>query len=102
MTLRGLAVGVMLFVVLVFGSAALGLFNLRFWSPRYEAARRSVFEQTPSYVHGKQQYLSRLHGEWRRASPSHRDALCATARHEASTLSPAHLTGPLAAWECVN
>lgn len=42
--------------------------------------------ETPSYVQGKQQYLTRLHYEWSQAESSQREALCALARHEASTI----------------
>lgn len=34
----------------------------RFWEPKMENARRAVFENTQSYVQGKQEYLSRLVG----------------------------------------
>lgn len=80
----------------------LGLESYKFWAPQREAARREVYEQTPSYVHGKRQYLTRLHAEWAREdSPGAKDALCSTARHEASTLDPEHLTETLSNWECV-
>lgn len=86
---------------LLFAGSALGLFQLKFWGPRYESARRQVWEETPSFVHGKRQYLSRLHHEWQMSeSPTHRDAICATARHEASTLKPEYLPVNLRQWEC--
>lgn len=93
--------GLLALFVTVFILSSLGLFQIEFWSPKYESARREVFEQTPSYVHGKRQYLTRLHSEWQRSDPSHRDAICDLARHEASMLDPQHLTNNLKEWECV-
>lgn len=80
---------------------ALGLGSYAFWAPKQEAVRREVFEETPSYVHGKRQYLSRIYGQWQAADSAHRGVLCATARHEASTLDPNHLPSNLKDWSCV-
>lgn len=95
----GALIGAILLVVWLLGSAV-GLFDLRFWAPKREVARREVFENTPSFVHGKRQYLTRLHAEWMMADSTHRIALCGLARHEASTIDPARLTPTLQAWEC--
>lgn len=93
----------MLFVfALTMVGNALGLFSYRLWAPEREEARREVYEETPSFVHGKRQYLTRLHMEWQRAqSEGARGAICSAARHEASTLDPKHLTETLSDWECV-
>lgn len=80
----------------------LGLTSYKFWAPQREEARREVYEETPSYVHGKRQYLTRLHMEWQREqSEGARGAICSAARHEASTLDPKHLPETLSNWECV-
>ncbi len=59
----------------------------RFWAPKQENARRVVFENTQSYVQGKQEYLSRLRFQYQTADPgSGKDALRALIVSEASTL----------------
>jgi hypothetical protein len=49
--------GIILFIAVVFGlvflSNAVGLTNYQFFAPKYEAARRKVYENTPSYIEGK-------------------------------------------------
>ena len=39
-------------------------FMYKFFAPKYENARREVFENTQSYVEGKRQDLSRYHYEY--------------------------------------
>ena len=97
------ALWVLLFLFIIgFILNAMGLISYRFWAPQYEEARREVYEQTPSFVHGKRQMLTRLYGDWKMAeSDAHRDALCQMAGHEASTLDPKHLTPSLKDWSCV-
>lgn len=75
-------------------------FLYKVFSPRREAVRREVFENTPSYVNGKRQYLARLHHEWENADAGHREAICALARSEAATVDAALLPADLRAWEC--
>lgn len=100
-TLTGIAVVIAALLVL-WAFQGNDFFMYKFFAPRYEAARRTVFEETPSYVQGKQQFLTRLHHEWVTSdSQNHRDATCALARHEASTLKPEYLPNNLKAWECV-
>lgn len=88
-------------LALVFVLSAFGLFQMKFWGPKYEAARRDIFVETPSYVQGKAQYLSRLHFEWKQADGGQRTALCALARQEASTIDSELLPGAVRSWECV-
>lgn len=71
------------------------------WGSMYRASKHDWFEDGEVLFHGKQQYLARLHGEWQRAEPAHREAICGVARQEASTLDPKHLPPSLALWECV-
>lgn len=88
-------------VIEVFGNA-LGLASLRFWAPKREEARREVFENSTAYVHGKKQRLVNLHMEWSRAETTNgKGAICATARHEASTLDPKYIPDHLTTWECI-
>ena len=99
--LKWLALAVVTLFVLAFVAEGLGLVTYRTWAPRREAARRQVWEQTPSYVQGKALFLSRLKGEWMASDSAHRDALCFTARQEASTIDHQLLPESIRGWECV-
>ena len=87
--------------VIIFAMNAFGLANYRVWGTQYENARRTVYENSTSYVQGKNQHLSRLYLEWQMSHPDHRDALCSTARYEASTIKPSQLHPSVKQWECV-
>ena len=76
-------------------------FMYKFFAPRYEAARREVFVNTPSYVNGKRQFLARLHHEWENADAGHRESICALARSEAATVDVKLLPSNLQAWGCI-
>lgn len=86
----GIAAAAVLIVAILAGAVGLGLFGLewkKFFKPRNAEIERQVFEQTPSFVHGKEQHLTRLRLEYETAaSDSHRSALRATILHEASTI----------------
>lgn len=48
----------------------------RFWAPKQANAQRVVFENTQSYVQGKQEYISRLRYQYQSAEPGpSKDAL---------------------------
>lgn len=56
-------IGVGLFIVLLtvgFVLTGYDYANYKFWAPKYENARRQVFENTQSYVEGKVGYLTQL------------------------------------------
>ena len=55
--------GLIMIVVLVLALNFLGLFSYSFFAPKYEAVRREVFINTPSYQLGKQQELSKIQRE---------------------------------------
>lgn len=93
--------GIVLLVAVLWGLSAIGWTHYRFWAPKMQEARREVFVNTPSYVLGKNQFLTRLHYEWETGDPEHRASVCATARNEAATIDPEHLMPELRAWECV-
>ena len=44
-----------------------GLWNFSFFAPKYENARREVFENSQSYVEGKRQELTKKYDEWLRS-----------------------------------
>ena len=82
--------GVVLLVSIFAGVVGLGLFGLewkRFFEPRRAEIERQVFEQTPSFVHGKAQNIARLRLDYERAaSDAHRGAIRSMILHEASTI----------------
>lgn len=65
-------------VVLLFFFGALDLSFTKWYAPKKENIRREVFEETKSYVHGKQQMLGKLYGEWQDAAYDEREAIEAT------------------------
>lgn len=81
--------------------SGVNLAGYKFWAPKREAARREVFQQSASFVQGKQQYLTRIHAEWLMADSSHKEVLCGVARHEASTLDADLLPESVKGWTCV-
>ncbi len=71
----------------------------RFWAPKQENARRVVFENTQSYVQGKQEYLSRLRFQYQTAEPgAGKDALRTLIVSEASTVDTDKLSPDLQAF----
>ena len=60
-------------IVIILASAGLfslqylGLLNYKFFEPKYENARRQVFENTQSYVEGKRQEILKYKLEYSRA-----------------------------------
>jgi hypothetical protein len=91
-----LAVGLAVFLL-----HAAGYVTFKTWAPKYEEARRETFENSSAFIRGKQQYLSRLYGEWSQADDAHRGALCSVARNEAVALDPKFIPNNLKEWECV-
>lgn len=84
-------------VILAIVGATYGYLALyRDAAPKFAAAQRAVFEQTPSYVQGKIQHLSQLQADIRRAKDEEtRETLRDLARREASTIDPALLPDSL-------
>ncbi|MFA4826590.1 MAG: hypothetical protein WC593_15685 [Methanoregula sp.] len=52
-------------------------FMYKFWAPKYEEARREVFENTPSYKWGMIQELQNMQFKYEQATPDQKDALAA-------------------------
>lgn len=69
-------------LVIVFGLNYLGLVNFRFFAPKYEDARRKVYENTQSYVEGKRQTLTKYYNEWRKSDPDEKSAIRAVVLQE--------------------
>lgn len=62
--------GLIAFVLLIFGLSYAGLIHYQFFAPKYENARRKVFENTQSYVQGKIQDLSNYKLQYEQAKDS--------------------------------
>lgn len=84
-------IAILAFAALTF---AIGFYLMayRTVAPEFENVRREVFENTQSFVHGKNQHIARLALEYIRAEPAHRDALRQMILSEASTIEKQKLT----------
>lgn len=89
MTIRVIGYALLITVVLAgLGFIATGgnFLTYKFWAPKQAAAERQVFEQTPSFVHGKIEYLTRLRFEYQTAQGAQKQALAQLILDEASTV----------------
>lgn len=71
------------------GIAALGFYisgvdlaMYKFFAPKYEAARRNVFEQSKAYRQGNVQELMAEYRRYLSASPEHKAAIASMVRHQ--------------------
>lgn len=67
--------GLITTLALVFGLNYFGLMNFRFFAPKYENAKREVFENTQSFVEGKRQSLTKHYNEWRKADEAEKASI---------------------------
>jgi hypothetical protein len=67
----------------------------KFWAPKYENAKREVFENTQGYVQGKVSYLTTLRFQYGSASGDQKEALRNLILSEASTVDNDKLPGDL-------
>ena len=74
-----------------------GLEMRRYFSPKFQEVERQVFEQTPSFVHGKIQHLTRLRFQYddENISIAKRASLRILIRSEASQIDHALLPSDL-------
>ena len=59
--------GVIGFILVIFMLTYGGLYWKKFFAPKYESVNRQVFEETKSYVHGKNEDLAKYFEEYQRA-----------------------------------
>lgn len=64
----------------------------RFWAPKQENAKRVVFENTQSYIQGKQEYISRLRYQFLMADGAQKEALRMLILSEAATVDTTKLS----------
>lgn len=75
-----IVLGILVFLLLIFGANELEIFGTRFWGVRKADAKREVFEQSQSYVEGKRQELVKYHHEWMLADDKDKKAIESTIR----------------------
>ncbi len=79
---------VALFLVVLLGLGWLfqgnDFFMYKFFAPKYENARREVFEGTKSYNQGYIQELQNMQFEYVKADQAHKDALASIILHRAA------------------
>lgn len=68
-------IGIIVICLIAFLLGLFDLFSFKFFAPKYENARREVFEQTKSYNHGKIQDLSKYYLEYEYADYESKDAI---------------------------
>ena len=90
----GAVFGVLFLIyVLVFFATGGNLAIYKFWAPKLQEARRDVFEQTQSYVHGKNSYIARLRLQYDSSSGGpQKEALRRLVITEAETIDEVNLT----------
>ncbi|MCA9354504.1 MAG: hypothetical protein KC877_03230 [Candidatus Kaiserbacteria bacterium] len=78
-------VAVVVVAAIGFGLRSIGMFG-------GAVVDRAVFEQTPSYVQGKNTYIARLRLEYETADVGHKEGLRRLIVSEAETIDPSNLT----------
>lgn len=95
-TVGAAVVGLLAFLLLIFALQGLGFISLKFWGPKYEDARREIFENTKSYKQGNIRDLQNLMIEYRGAdSDGHRKALKDVILHRFAAVDRQDLTPEL-------
>ena len=83
-----------LLAIYVLGFFATGgeLAIYRFWAPQMEDVKREVFEQTQSYVQGKNTYIARLRRDYESSEGPQRESIHRLILSEAETIDEGNLT----------
>lgn len=97
--MRNILLGLSAFIALgvsIFALQALSYGSFKFWAPKYENAKREVFENTKSYKHGTIRDLQNLMLEYKSSdNEGHRAALRATILHRSVSIDQDKLTPQL-------
>lgn len=72
----------------------LGIERRGFFGPKRAEVEREIFEQTRSYVHGKQQDLARFRHEWMLGDDTEKKAIESTIRVMFAEIDPAMINDP--------
>lgn len=79
--IAGVVVLIPVLLAASFGLTWLGIEWRGFFGPKRQAVEREIFEQSPSYIHGKIQDLARYRHEYMTAeTDEQRDAIASTVR----------------------
>ena len=91
---------ILLMTAITWMSTGLNLAHYKFWGPKYEEARRNVFEETKSFQQGTIQELSKMYQEYNdpAKSQSQKDAIAFTALHQVADFKTENLPPYLAKW----
>lgn len=90
--------GLVLFTSLIFGLQYLGIMNFKFFAPKYENARREVYENTQSYVEAKRQAITKYYNEWRKGDQADKDALRSIVLQDFANFNLEYLTTQQKGW----
>lgn len=90
--------GLISVLALTFGLNYFGLVQFRFFAPKYENARREVFENTQSYVEAKRQSITKHFDEFRKASADDKVAIRAMVLQEFANFDTELLTTQQQVW----
>jgi hypothetical protein len=91
--------GLAVLLIVWFGGTALGFWHYKFWAPKFEDARRDVFENTRSYNQGKLQELSKYAYEYKTTNdPEAKSAIAFTIRHKFADYDDQNLSPELRAF----
>jgi len=80
-------------MIIAFITTGYDLTIYKFWAPKQEKARREVFENTPSYVQGKIEYISKLRFEYEKADGPQKESLRSLIVSESSTVDLSNSPG---------
>lgn len=82
-----------LFVSFVIGWMAMGneLLATKFFAPKFEAVRRSTFEQSKAYKQGVIQELNKAYTDYSKASPEERKAIASIVRNQVADIDEKEL-----------
>lgn len=85
----GTILAIIAVVLIVIGASFFGLWHYGYFAPKYKAAEREVWENTPSRVHGAVQEIAKRNVEYNSAKTDlEKKAICATLRNMYSNLDP--------------
>jgi len=97
-TIKAIGTGILSVVIIlgiVWGLQGNDFFMYKFFAPKYENARRQVFEQTKSYNQGMVQELQNMQFDYVKADKDHKDALASIILHRAADFDENRLPNDL-------
>ncbi len=96
--IAGVILAVILVVGITIGGQALGLWSYSFFAPKYENARREVFENTQSYIESKRQSLTNYYDDFRKADNTEKLAIRKLMLQEFANFEIENLTATQQKW----